>query len=624
MPAAGNSKQASLDEQRLLAEQLAESMGPPPLPPPIEDPQAPPPVPPPMMPPQVPPPMMPPQVPPSMMPPQVPLDLPPEVAEPDVFDSDAIDSDFDAILDDAAAEFEKELDEEKQSTKRQHILNEVFSTELSYVQSLEVACEVVVRPLLHYLRGQYKGHAKTQTVLDMLDDVQQVLSVNSVFLTHLTNYKTTGTPSLADCFKNLVPELEVYERFAQNHCSARKRLTDLSQESGYQEKLASLLTDPRLRGQTLESFLVMPIQRPPRYRMLLADLIKRTPDSLGQEKHELQEALELVEQAASEVNESIRKREQLEAVIGLCKEFATSPGWDETGRRRLIRRGQLTHMPDRAQLGKKKTAEEKTYEFFLLNDKVAYASTTALGKLKLVNVLPLDENFDVRDLPSKFFKGHCFEMLTGSGKKGRRNAQTTIIVSCPTARDKREWMKDISACAEEQRRLREDEAFAEKQSRVGFFRRASKKKSKPKGRVSSVHLRTQALGIDKNRSPLSAESESTSDGGETTLAPPQSEARHSISVVPTSPAGAAPTLSRAQSLSVQSRLSPLSEPRLSPRASPPSARGRGSSLMTSVIDPNSSPSSELTAPRRRSLFGSIRRKKKAAHPSAAQVLGSAS
>ena len=38
-----------------------------------------------------------------------------------------------------------------------------------------------------------------------------------------------------------------------------------------------LLADPRCRGQNLESFLIMPIQRVPRYLLLLTELRKRTP-----------------------------------------------------------------------------------------------------------------------------------------------------------------------------------------------------------------------------------------------------------------------------------------------------------------------------------------------------------
>lgn len=38
-------------------------------------------------------------------------------------------------------------------------------------------------------------------------------------------------------------------------------------------------TDPRVQSSRLESIIIMPIQRIPRYKLLLEDLLKRTPES---------------------------------------------------------------------------------------------------------------------------------------------------------------------------------------------------------------------------------------------------------------------------------------------------------------------------------------------------------
>ena len=38
-------------------------------------------------------------------------------------------------------------------------------------------------------------------------------------------------------------------------------------------------SDPRVQSSRLESIIIMPIQRIPRYKLLLEDLLKRTPDA---------------------------------------------------------------------------------------------------------------------------------------------------------------------------------------------------------------------------------------------------------------------------------------------------------------------------------------------------------
>ena len=74
-------------------------------------------------------------------------------------------------------------------------------------------------------------------------------------------------------------------------------------------------SSPRLRGQTIQSLLIMPVQRVPRYKLLLNELLK------GTEKDDpahplLQQALELVEVSAKQINEALRQHEKLNKIFG--------------------------------------------------------------------------------------------------------------------------------------------------------------------------------------------------------------------------------------------------------------------------------------------------------------------
>jgi len=66
----------------------------------------------------------------------------------------------------------------------------------------------------------------------------------------------------------------------------------------------------------LPSLLIQPVQRVPRYRLLLQELIKATPETHSDYKP-CKEALIQVEQVADYVNESIRQREQLEEIANI-------------------------------------------------------------------------------------------------------------------------------------------------------------------------------------------------------------------------------------------------------------------------------------------------------------------
>ena len=71
----------------------------------------------------------------------------------------------------------------------------------------------------------------------------------------------------------------------------------------------------RLRGQSLQSVMIMPIQRVPRYVLLLKELDKRLTE-LHPAKSHLRAALAQITLVASEINEALRRHEKLTKLVG--------------------------------------------------------------------------------------------------------------------------------------------------------------------------------------------------------------------------------------------------------------------------------------------------------------------
>jgi hypothetical protein len=74
-------------------------------------------------------------------------------------------------------------------------------------------------------------------------------------------------------------------------------------------------TSPRLRGQSLQSMMILPIQRVPRYKLLLQELDKRINKEHPAKSH-LNTALAQISQVASEINEALRRHQKLVALVG--------------------------------------------------------------------------------------------------------------------------------------------------------------------------------------------------------------------------------------------------------------------------------------------------------------------
>lgn len=88
----------------------------------------------------------------------------------------------------------------------------------------------------------------------------------------------------------------------------------------FHSSVAGPCLDPRCRGQTLESYLIMPVQRVPRYKLLLEELKRKT--NVGHVGYEsLCKAIQEVNVAAKHINETIRHKEQREQLAKLETKF---------------------------------------------------------------------------------------------------------------------------------------------------------------------------------------------------------------------------------------------------------------------------------------------------------------
>lgn len=107
--------------------------------------------------------------------------------------------------------------------------------------------------------------------------------------------------------------------------------------------LEKALKDPQCCNLGLESLLILPVQRIPRYRLLLEQLIKFTP--LDHPEYALvQEALDKICDVAQYNNEAIRARENRQKIMEIMLSFDSRSRIDllnDDNKRRYIKDGSL-------------------------------------------------------------------------------------------------------------------------------------------------------------------------------------------------------------------------------------------------------------------------------------------
>ncbi|ELP83502.1 Rho/RAC guanine nucleotide exchange factor, putative, partial [Entamoeba invadens IP1] len=129
-------------------------------------------------------------------------------------------------------------------------------------------------------------------------------------------------------FLNFSPYFAVYQNFLINHENAITVLTRLEKEKQNANYLVQcqdkIIADAKL---DLRDYLIMPVQRLPRYNLLLTDLVKNTEET-HQDYKELNKALDAVREVANKVNTSISSNNSRYKLFQLRERMWTKEGFE--------------------------------------------------------------------------------------------------------------------------------------------------------------------------------------------------------------------------------------------------------------------------------------------------------
>eukprot|EP00727_Mastigamoeba_balamuthi_P000905 m51a1_g10811 putative pleckstrin domain-containing protein (629) ;mRNA; r:23957-28159 len=320
-------------------------------------------------------------------------------------------------------------------TKRDQVAREILTSERTYVEMIQLLIEAFLLPL--------KSAANTSEPIINIDrinsifaNVPDVLQINTVLLEGLESRMTNWGPSqlIGDLFLQLTPFLKLYSLYVANFDNSQTVLQQSEKIPQFDQFLQDKFADPQCRGQTLRSFLILPVQRIPRYRLLLQELVQNTEPS-HPDYQNLQNSLEQIKTVAIQINEAIRIQENHQQMLEIQNRFNTPLLAGLTlvePHRMFIREGVLWKVC-------RKTAKKRNV--FLFNDWIVYASTLPTGVYKLHRVIQL-ETVSLADVPDSEKLQNAFQI--NSDKK-------SFVVYAEAHEDKVEWMLDITNAVTEVR-----------------------------------------------------------------------------------------------------------------------------------------------------------------------------
>lgn len=245
-------------------------------------------------------------------------------------------------------------------TRRQKIVKEIFDTEHNYISQLNTIVTLFLKPI------RLGCLLPPEAINAIFSNVEGILAVNEEL------FSCMRQRSLGEAFSYLAPFLKLYSTYANNFLLANSTVQEwMKRDADFASFISSQELRPECCSLSLQTLLITPIQRIPRYKLLLEDLLRHTKTT-HTDYSQLSAASAQIAAVASHINEHIRQHENFSKMLaiqssltGPCIPGILAPG------RRFIQEGRLQKVCRRR-------AKERMV--FLFSDILIYARTNLLDK----------------------------------------------------------------------------------------------------------------------------------------------------------------------------------------------------------------------------------------------------
>jgi len=215
------------------------------------------------------------------------------------------------------------------SKVRMRIVRELYETEKSYVKGLREAVEVFYRPLQE--KAMDSSSITVDDINKIFSNIQSIKDFHVILEDELKNRVENWSKhrTVADIFLRFTPFMKIYTQYVNNYDIAIAAVQQcLARSSGFKAFLQTQKSDSTgFFGEAyLNALLITPIQRIPRYNLLLKDLTKHTAAE-HQDYTTLTIALEAVGKVATIINEKKREHEQLQLPHKFKSKQFNTPTW---------------------------------------------------------------------------------------------------------------------------------------------------------------------------------------------------------------------------------------------------------------------------------------------------------
>ncbi|KAM7357274.1 rho guanine nucleotide exchange factor 4 [Cochliomyia hominivorax] len=195
---------------------------------------------------------------------------------------------------------------DKRRNFRLQAVQEIITSEKTYLQHLETLMEYFVKPL------------KEQKIIDdsshttLFGQIEMIHNLNGEFLRELES----DMDNVAKAFLKMAPFFKLYSVYAFDYRNALLVLQQLtSNNAGFRKFLELNESRPEVQRK-LNSLMIVPIQRVPRYKLLLEQVLLYTSPADADFKL-LKESVKQIESTVSHINSCVEDQEVTQMLINI-------------------------------------------------------------------------------------------------------------------------------------------------------------------------------------------------------------------------------------------------------------------------------------------------------------------
>ncbi|XP_041860208.1 faciogenital dysplasia [Melanotaenia boesemani] len=316
-----------------------------------------------------------------------------------------------------------------EAQKLLNIAKELLHTEEAYVKRLNLLDQVFCTKLT-------EAGIPQDVITGIFSNISSIYCFHDKFLLPELKTRITGewnsNPRIGDILQKLAPFMKMYGEYVKNFDRAMDLVNTWTQRSSQFKSVVQNIQKQDVCGNlTLQHHMLEPVQRIPRYELLLKDYLKKLPDD-ALDRKDAEKALELISTAANHSNAAIRKMEKMHKLLEVYERL----GGEEdivNPANELIKEGHIKKMS-----AKNGTAQDRY--LYLFNNMVLYC----VPKLRLMGQkFSVRERIDIAGMEVqenvKQNLPHTFAII---GK------QRSLELQARTAEEKEDWIQVIKATIE--------------------------------------------------------------------------------------------------------------------------------------------------------------------------------